>query len=220
MVFAARTLSLVRSGAAPAAIGDPAQYAFPAISPEGGRIAVSQTDAQGNQDIVILSIAHGNSSRLTFDAAREIWPQWYPNGDRIVFASNRSGHFDLYTHAADGTGDDQLLFKSDEDKIPWGFSRDGRFLLFTSANPKTRSDVWVLPMDGDGKPRVPAEPAGFMELQPQFSPDGRYIAYMSNESGVAKYSYNPSPAREAKVPVGNGRSPKGAASFHVGGASS
>ncbi len=200
-------------------VGDPAQYAFPAISPEEGRIAVSQTDAQGNQDIVILSIAHGNSSRLTFDAARDIWPRWFPNGDRIVFASNRSGHFDLYTHAADGTGNDQLLFKSDEDKVPWGFSRDGRFLLFTSTNPKTLNDVWVLPLDEEGKQRVLLN-SGFQEIQPQFSPDGRYIAYMSNPSGVPQVFVQPFSSTGSEGAGGKWTISKGSGSFHVGVASS
>jgi Tol biopolymer transport system component len=164
------------------AIGEPGQYAFPAMSPDNAsRIAVSKTDAQGNQDIWILSVAHGNSSRLTYDPSRDTSPVWFPKGDRIVFSSFRNGHADLYTHAADGSGQDELLYRSDEDKTPFGFSPDGKYLLFTSNNPRTQSDIWVLPMEGDSKPHVLLS-TPFVETTPQVSPDGRWFAYTSNES--------------------------------------
>ena len=163
-------------------VGDPGQYFYPAISPDGLRVTVAQSGSQGNIDIWVLDVAHGTNRRLTFDPAVENYPVWTPDGKQIVFASSRGGHSDLYMHAADGSGEDQLLLKSDEDKIPTGFSTDGRYLLFTVSDPKTHNDIWVLPMEGDRKP-IPFLRTEFNEGQAQFSPDGRWIAYVSNESG-------------------------------------
>jgi eukaryotic-like serine/threonine-protein kinase len=163
-------------------LGDPGQYLFPAISPDGSRVAVAQTGSQGNIDIWVLDVAHGNNRRLTFDPATENFPVWTPDGKQIVFTSDRGGHRDLYMHAADGSGEDQLLLKTDEDKAPEGFSRDGRYLLYSSINPKTRNDIWILPMEGDRKPVLFLR-TEFNEMFAQFSPDGRWIAYESNESG-------------------------------------
>lgn len=163
-------------------LGEPSQYAWPSISPDGMRVAASQLN-QGNTDIWVWDIARGTSLRLTFDAGVDNNPVWFPDGRRVVFASNRAGHYDLYTHAADGTGDDQLLLKSDEDKFPRGFSADGRYLLYDSQNPKTQNDVWILPMENNAKP-VLFQGKEYMEGLGQFSPDRRWIAYMSNETGA------------------------------------
>src|ERR1700674_604162 len=100
----------------------------------------------------------------------------------IVFSSSRSGHFDLYQKNANGTGEDELLLKSDQDKIPTSWSRDGRFLLFTSNDPKTQDDIWVLPLDGDPKP-VPFLRTESVAREGSFSPDGRWVAYTSFDSG-------------------------------------
>src|SRR5207237_10906010 len=109
-------------------------------------------------------------------------PVWAPDRKRIVFTSNRGGHYDLYQKSANGAGEDELLFKSDQDKFPSGWSQDGRFLIFQSIDPKTPSDMWVLPMEGDRKP-LPFLRTEFNEAQAKFSPDGRWIAYTSFESG-------------------------------------
>ncbi len=171
-------------------VGDPGQYFWPAISPDGSRVAVARSGSQGNVDIWVLDVAHGNSRRLTFDPARENNPVWTPDGKQIVFASDRGGHRDLYMHAADGSGEDQLLLKSDEDKTPDGFSQDGRYLLYDSINPKTRNDLWILPMEGDRKP-IPFLRTEFREGIAQFSSDGRWIAYVSDESGTNEVYVKP-----------------------------
>ena len=170
-------------------LGDPGQYAYPAISPDGKRVAVSEIN-QGNQDIWVWDIARANSLRLTFDAAIDNSPVWFPDGRKVVFASNRAGHFDLYTHAADGTGQDQLLLKTDEDKFPSGFSADGGYLVYDSQNPKTQSDIWILPMENNTKP-VLFQGKEYSEFFGQFSPDRHWIAYTSPESGVPEVYVRP-----------------------------
>jgi Tol biopolymer transport system component len=161
--------------------GEPGNYNRPAVSPEGGRIAFRLTDAQGNQDIWVRDIARDSNTRLTFDPRAEIAPVWSPDGKKIAFASNRGGSMDLYEKNADNSGEERLLLKSDQNKIPTSWSRDGRFLLFHSSDPKTQTDLWVLPLDSL-KPFVFVK-SEFDELEGQLSPDGRWIAYMASPSG-------------------------------------
>src|SRR5262249_27742060 len=113
-------------------------------------------------------------------------PIWSPDGGRIVFASSRNGVSDLYQKPADGSTDEQLVYASREPKLPLSWSRDGRFLLFrvdsrgdaSSAN----HDLWVLPLEGSHKP-IPYIRTEFNESDGSFSPDGHWVAYVSNESG-------------------------------------
>lgn len=169
-----------RSGNVSSRVGDPAPHSDLALSSDGTRVASFHAEAQ--LDIWLYDFARGVSTRFTFAPSIDRYPLWSPDGSRLVFASNRSGHFDLYQKASNGTGDDELLFKSDQDKIPTSWSRDGRFLLFTSFDPKTSRDIWVLPLDGDRKP-VPFLRTEFDEREGSFSPDGRWVAYVSRESG-------------------------------------
>ena len=171
-------------------LGDPGLYGNPAISPDGRRVAVNQVDSQGNADIWVLDVARGTSTRLTFDPHPDTTPVWSPDGARIAFRSNRAGRFDLYEHNADGSGEDRLLFQSGEDKIPTSWSHDGKFLLFNSQSPKTGADLWILPLAGGGKP-IPFLKTESLEVLGQFSPDGRWIAYTSNESGAFEVYVRP-----------------------------
>jgi eukaryotic-like serine/threonine-protein kinase len=171
---------LDRSGNVSSRVGDPGPHGDLALSPDGTRVASFRGDQQA--DIWLYEFARGVSTRFTFAASVERYPLWSPDGSRLVFSSNRGGHYDLYQKASNGTGEDELLFKSDQDKQPTSWSRDGRFLLFNSLDPKTTSDIWVLPLEGDRKP-VPFLHTEFIEAQAAFSPDGRWVAYASLESG-------------------------------------
>ena len=141
-------------------------------------------------DIWLMNLARGVSTRFTFGPGRSYDPVWSPDGTRIVFASDRDGGvFNLYQKVASGAKDEQLLLKSPANKIPTSWSRDGRFLLYNTQTPKTH--VWVLPLDPDG--RKAAEPQPFIRTESQdphanfddagFSPDSRWVAYGSDESG-------------------------------------
>jgi Tol biopolymer transport system component len=107
---------------------------------------------------------------------------WSPDGSRIIFSSLRAGRRDLYIKNSTSASQEELLLESDAPKRPGDWSRDGRFLLYTHVEPKTLSDIWVLPLAGDRKPE-PVIQTRFSEVMPRFSPDGRYIAYISTESG-------------------------------------
>jgi Tol biopolymer transport system component len=131
----------------------------------------------------VLEIARGTISRLTFDLAIDWFPVWSPNGNSIAFASNRGGITDLYQKTASGGGGDELLFKSSDPKHPTDWSADGRFILYWRHTPKTKEDIWALPTEGDRQP-FPLLQTEFNEQQARFSPNGKWFAYISDESGA------------------------------------
>jgi eukaryotic-like serine/threonine-protein kinase len=125
----------------------------------------------------------GKSSRLTFDSSQENgMPIWSPTGTEIVFGSQRKGKWGIYSKAANGVGDERLLLESDQVKMPMSWSSDGKILLFYVVGAKSSNDVWALPMTGEGKP-FPVLETMFSESHPQISPDGKWFAYWSNETG-------------------------------------
>jgi hypothetical protein len=171
----------------------------PALSPDGKQVAVDRTDSQagGNHDIWLLDQARGTSLRFTFHPARETSPVWSPDGASVAFASERDGPFSIYRKSANNEGTEEALLKSSMAPRPTDWSRDGRFLLYTVFDPKTGNDLWLLPLDGDRKPR-PYLQTPFSESQGQFSPDGRWVAYTSNESGRPQVYVQPFPAAGGK----------------------
>jgi Tol biopolymer transport system component len=135
-----------------------------------------------------------------------LFATWSPNGQRIIFSSQRDGIFDLYQKSSSGAGDEELLFKSNEDKFAQDWSSDGRFLLYSAcasgaANLSAPRDLWVLPLppgeSGDRKP-APFLKTEFDENQGQFSPDGHFIAYRSNTSGRDEIYVQPFPADSSR----------------------
>jgi Tol biopolymer transport system component len=166
-------------------VGPPdATWGRPRVSPDGQRVIVART-VQGNQDLWMLDAMR--PSRFTFDAATDDISIWSPDGTRIVFTSTRTGGGDLYEKLASGAGAEQRFVASDEVKTPSSWSRDGRFILFHSTDPQTSSDLWVAPAgNGAGGPNGKGAvllKTPFREVWGAFSPDGRWVAYMSNESG-------------------------------------
>jgi dipeptidyl aminopeptidase/acylaminoacyl peptidase len=151
-------------------------FANPHISPDGRRIAV-QRGAFGSADLWLLEGAR--LSRFTFDSAGDNDPVWSPDGRRVVFDSNRKGKRDLYIKSIDA-GQEELILESPHDKIATDWSRDGRFVLYHTN--ESDWDLWVLPLEGDRRPREFLK-TEFSERWAQFSPDGRWIAYTSNETG-------------------------------------
>ncbi|HYW47626.1 MAG TPA: protein kinase, partial [Bryobacteraceae bacterium] len=177
-----------REGKSLGTVGSPATYSGVALSPDGKRVAVDLTDATGNQDVWVLDVARGNPTRFTFDPARDFLPVWSPDGTKLVFASDRAvaaGNYDIYQKDSSGSANEQLLLKSGR---PQDWSADGRYLLYERFDPKTREDLWILPMfpPGDRKP-MPYLQTPSNERQGHFSPDGRWIAYASDESGPGQY---------------------------------
>jgi serine/threonine protein kinase len=174
---------------------DPGNYGAPTLSPDGKQVAFTRIDNQGpggNQDIWLYDIARGASTRFTFDPAVDSSPVWSPDGSRIAFASDRDGVRNLYLKSATGAGSEEVLLKSSEAKLPTDWSRDGRFLLFNSISARTAEDLWVLPTTGDRK-AIPYLQTEFAETDGHFSPDGRFVAYQSNASGINQVYVQPFP---------------------------
>ena len=165
--------------------GQPEIYVRARLSRDGKRIAMELVDIQShNIDLWLYEIARGIQTRFTFDPQADIAPLWSPNGDRIVFSSNRKGRYNLYMKATSGSAPDELLTDFNAlDKYADDWSPDGKYILFeTNADPKTKNDLWILPMAGDRKP-VPFLQTEFNENNGAFSPDMKWIAYVSDESG-------------------------------------
>jgi Tol biopolymer transport system component len=161
-------------------------YVQAALSPDEHRVAtVIESDAgnDSSRDIWVLDLARsGVATRLTSAPREDASPTWSPDGTRIAFSSIRNGGPDLYVKASNGTGDEEVLLRSDQGKYVNHWSRDGFLLYTTGYDPITKYDLWVLPVDGD-RTAAPFLQTQFNEYQGQFSPDGRWVAYVSDESG-------------------------------------
>jgi hypothetical protein len=158
------------------------------VSPDGRRVALSLV-TQGNFDVWVLE--GGRASRLTTDGSREDFPVWSPDGSRVVYFKVRDGRgfqaqvgvpaSDLFQRPARG-GPEEPVVVSDQFKLATSWSADGRFLIYQSTDAETKSDLWVVPMTGERKPRVFLKTT-FIERFGAFSPDGRWVTYQSNETG-------------------------------------
>jgi Tol biopolymer transport system component len=168
----------------------PANWSNPQVSPDGRRVAVDILDGK-ELDIWIYEVGNDVPSRLTLDPADDTKPVWTPDGRRVAFASRRDDMvtFNLYWERTDGSGDIERLATSRDSQYPGSWHPTGKFLAFQERATRTNFDLWILPFEADeafgwkpGKPTVFLNSA-FDEREPMFSPDGRWLAYQSNESG-------------------------------------
>jgi Tol biopolymer transport system component len=173
-----------RSGRELSRIGTPEHYgpAYGSMSPDQRRLAV-QRATDGNTDIWIVDLERGTSVRFTHELEPDIAPIWSPSGDRIVYASQREGVFQLFAKPLNGGPSVQLL-NTPYAKQATHWSRDGHLVLFreVTATPSFDTNIGMLPMDGNTSPSMLLN-SPFEERDAQFSPDGRWFAYQSNESG-------------------------------------
>jgi dipeptidyl aminopeptidase/acylaminoacyl peptidase len=188
-------------------IGNSGAYADLHLSPDGKRAAVSLPDpSTGARDIWLVDLARDLMTRFTFDGADEHAAIWSPDGNRLAFRSNRSGTFDLFEKPSNGAGAETILLADKTSNAALSWSADGRFLLygkFAAAQPAGAGappDLWVLPSDGDRKP-FPFLSTPFAELPARFSPDGRWVAFTSNESGRQEVYLVPFPGPGGKWQV-------------------
>jgi len=194
-----------RSGglAGVAAEPDADDTSFPELSPDGLRVAARRT-YQTNMDVWLLDLTRGGWSRITHDPGNDQLPVWAPDGRRIAFSSNRSGHNNLYVKSTTGRSDEELLLDTPNNKQPQSWSADGRFLLYYEIDPATKRDLWLLDIDKSEKRVVANTPAD--EQGGQMSPDGRWVAYASDESGRSEIVLRSieSPAQVWPVSTGGG----------------
>ncbi len=184
-----------RSGKEIGRVGDPNPGFRPSLSPNGRQVALARGVNIGPPDIWLLSLDRDVLTRFTSNATINLDPVWSPDGSQIAFSSlTTQGMVDLYRKPTNG-GKEELLLATTQGKIasdPSDWSLDGRFLLYRAFDPKAGADVWALPLHGDRKP-FPVVETSFEEKDAQFSPDGRWIAYQSNETGRFEIYVQPFP---------------------------
>jgi Tol biopolymer transport system component len=184
----------------------PSDWANPSFAPDGGRLAVDINDG-GQTDVWVYEWARDTMSRLTFDSANDARPVWSPGGRYITFTSRRSGVFNLYLQRADGTGDVVRLTEGANPQFPSSWHPSGKYLAYFETVPGNATDLMILPFEGDDAAGWKAsKPYAFLssrftEASGMFSPDGRWIAYMSNESGRNDLYVRPFPGPGGKWQV-------------------
>ena len=192
-----------RSGTARGTLGSPEMIGTTnlRLSPDGRRVAVDRS-LLGETDVWLLD--GPRQTRFTRTAGRSIarLPVWSPDGARIAFESVRPGSVALSALSSTGEGAEDVLLESPRAMIPCDWSPDGRFLLYYVPDPKTGTDLWVLPVDT----RVPSLflQTDANEVWGQFSPDGRWVAYQSNENGRYEIYVRPFPTGSQSFPISTG----------------
>jgi len=184
------------------AVASPAgQYGNVALSPDDKRIAFDRFGPTGN-DVWLLDLQRRTTSRFTFQPPNNNVPLWSPDGRLVAFASSRDGGLDIYQRQSNAASADEPLLKLNGQPIvfPSDWSADGRYLTYFRTDPKTQTDIWVVPLFGDRKP-FPLIRSEFSEGQSQFSPDGRWIAFVSDDSGTPQVYVQSFPTLTGKFQI-------------------
>jgi Tol biopolymer transport system component len=178
-----------RQGSVEPLPASPQGYGHPKLSPDGRRILV-QIQTGTDRNIWTYDIGRDAMPRLTFEGAN-FWPLWTPDGQRVLYASNRpKTTWDIVARAADGSGAEEAVLTRPGDQVPRSMSPNGEWLAYTEASTDTSQDIWLFPMRSKGEPRPFARTAA-LESEPMFSPDSRWLAYVSNESGRSEVYVRP-----------------------------
>jgi WD40 repeat protein len=189
-----------RSGKPLGVAGPPARYVWPRVSPDGKQLAVGIEDATGKSDIWLLNFERGTRTRLTFDPGSATDPTWAPDGAKIYYESTRSGQSHTYAKLANGAGSEETILNTPGlTENPIDISWDGRYLAYQRTE-RGRRGIWILPLFGDRKP-FPLVQNDFDVVVPKFSPDGKFVAYLGNETGSYELYITPFPSGGAKWQV-------------------
>jgi Tol biopolymer transport system component len=192
----------------------PGSYGSPSLSPDDRRAMMSKPNSPTTADLWLVDLERPVPvpTRLTFDGAASggagvgTGAVWSPDGSRIAYQYNRSGVYDVYQVLAGGVGHPEPLVQSDVVfKTPASWSPDGRYLVFGQNVEKTGWDLWVLPLKGDRKP-VPYLCTPFIETLGAVSPDGRWLAYDSDETGTSEIYVGsfPNPGEKVRISIAGG----------------
>jgi Tol biopolymer transport system component len=191
-------------------VGAPGLVSDPALSPDQ-RYVLFRRQAGAYSDLWVRDLNRNMEQRVTTNASINVGSVWSPKGDRIAFASNRGGIFNLYEKTAGGTGQDEMLLANGNPKFIDQWSQDCRFIVYTEIDPKTKSDLWVLPMENgaERKPILYAR-SEFNEGFGQLSPDSHWMAYTTDESRQGVIYVQPFPVSESdkRMLIGQGQQPR------------
>lgn len=183
---------LDREGRVTGTVGEEGAYSDLALSPDGRRLALSIAGAYGPSALWVRDLERNTLSRLSADNADTTYLAWSPRGDRIAFSSTRTGTDGLFVQATDGSDSPALLVEKDG-TVSDDWSPDGRVVLCEMPGAETKSELWTVPVSAGGKPeRFLATP--FSESTGRFSSDGRFVAYVSDETGRLEVYVRPFPA--------------------------
>jgi Tol biopolymer transport system component len=185
-----------RSGRAAGTVGQPGSFGNLRLSPDGRRVAFDQAEPDGRRiTIWIHELANDALTRFAFGSWYDQLPIWTPDGKQVTFTSNRKGYFSLYQKNADGSGSEQEIASLGvQEQLSWDWSRDGKYLLVGKG-----TELWYLSLpDYQAKPFLQAK---WIAQDAQFSPDGRWVAYTSNETGNWEVYVSPFPSANSKWQV-------------------
>lgn len=190
---------LDRAGQSIGTLGAPdtAQPALQRLSRDGRMLALVRT-VDGNQDVWLMDVQTGSMRKLTSEPVRERFPAWSPDGRQVAFASERTGTYDMFARPIDGSGPETTLLLSPGRKWPEDWAPG--FLLYRVGNDITDDDLWALPLTGNRRP-VPVVQGPAFDGGGRFSPDGRWVAYQSAESGRNEVYVQPFPGPGSKIQI-------------------
>jgi serine/threonine protein kinase len=191
-------------------IDEPADQGDLELSPDDKRLIFRRVDFHtGSISLWLIDLARGTPSRFTFEKTSDFSPIWSPDGSRIVFSTLRDGPPNLYQKVSSSAGNDEGFLKSLVPKLSFDWSRDGRYIIYGVVDPKTSWDLWFVPVNDTSKP-VPFLQTNSDERRAKFSPNGRWVAYESNESGTSEVCVRAFPATPGKwqVSIGGGEQPR------------
>jgi serine/threonine protein kinase/Tol biopolymer transport system component len=181
-----------RAGNSLGSVGVEGDYTDFRLSPNGETLAVSLVDPKmWNPDVWLIDLTRGSRSRFTFGSGLNASPTWSPDSTRILFRTNRNGSTELYERSAGGGGNEQVVLLKETmleagiespNVVPSDWSPNGRYFMLCSPEKATGYDLWLEPLGGDRKPvKFLGSPSD--QIHANFSPDGSFVAYSSNESG-------------------------------------
>jgi Tol biopolymer transport system component len=200
---ASQMVFLDRAGQRTDSIAEQLRYYEASYSPDERFLAVDILDEASNDiDVWILDLERDIRTRFTFEAGFDFAPIWSPDGSEIAFSSSRNQGSGIYIKPSDGNGEAYRVFESDVQADLADWSADGRYLVVVVENPATAHDIWIVPLYGDSTGRLFAD-SEFDETWPTISPDGRWLAYSSNESGTEEVYVTTFPDPGPKWQVSN-----------------
>ena len=195
-----------RAGTPLGSLGEPdtSSVRAPRISPDGQKVMLDRSP-NGNRDLWLWDVETGTTTRFTTDRTLDGMPAWSPDSKRVVFHSDRAGTYDLYQKDVDAAPLESPITTAPGTQAPLGFSKDGRYLLY-----RDDTDIRALPLTGSNRSPITIAGSEFSEVDGTISPDSRWVAYVSDESGRYEVYVQafPSPATKRRVSTNGGIGPR------------